>query len=122
MDRFEPIKFEKLSEAIAYLEDGGYLCQLDGGHAYEIDDFQVLAIHWRGPLHTKAKPTPWYEKLDGTADNGVLCLDSSGRTALIVERHSPSGDLIDEWGNDIDTSRPLTRAEIQRFMDNAPEE
>lgn len=64
MTKYTPITFTKLSEAIAYMEDGGYLCQLDSGFAYEIDDYETMTKCWREPLFTKSSTAPWYEKLD----------------------------------------------------------
>lgn len=127
MTQYAPITFTKLSEAIAYLEDGGELYQMDAGQAYEISESALLSC-WRDPLFTKQKPAPWYEKLDGTLENGVLCRVVShefgfSTVAIVVEKDSGTDHpFCDSSNSNWEVATPLTRAEIQKFMDNAPEE
>lgn len=132
--KYEPVEFSKLSEAIAYVEGGGKLYQLDAGHAYTLTPTSLAAMS--GNLATGGvisaftdAPKPnWYEVLDGTVDNGVLCwvddepLPNSlrGHASLIVSKRSDGfvGSMDRHWYH----ATPLTRTEIQKFMDNALEE
>lgn len=138
--KYEPIEFSKLSEAIAYVEGGGKLyAKQDFSKGYSDDNIVDIYINdlvvyemWCEPaLCTKAKPTTWYEKLDGTVDNGVLCwTDSELDDVTIITAYKP-GDYYefkaaynrgDDGLDGFDELTPLTREEIQKFMDNAPEE
>lgn len=128
MTKYEPITFTKLSEAIAYVEDGGELYDPIREIPLSIaDTCEAFSIGLQ--MYTKAKPAPWYEKLDGTIENRVLCWVDDGD-----DGEEKNIDVV----VDIDEARtyasyialtcrwkyatPLTRTEIQKFMDNAPEE
>lgn len=125
--KYEPIEFSKLSEAIAYVEDGGELYQLDAGHSYEVSE-SALVDCWRDRLFIKAKPAPWYEKLDGTVKNGVLCWvddekipDRFRSNVSLITTEAEDG-FVDNLPVHWDYATTLTRTEIQKFIDNAPEE
>lgn len=123
MTKYEPITFTKLSDAIAYLEDGGNLYQLYAGHAYSIDVRMLASGSWASTmLVTEKKASPWHEKLDGTIENGVLCRsDITGVVFLCVKFYADN--FYDDQDNRMGIYiTPLTRTEIQKFMDNAPEE
>ena len=45
MNKYQPIEFDKLSEAIAFIEDGGVIYQLDAGHGYDLT-IETLAKNW----------------------------------------------------------------------------
>lgn len=123
MTKYEPITFNKLSEAIAYVEDGGELYGIDD-KIISVVDLASLWIDKYNEFFTKPKPANWYEKLDGTIENGVLCrcTDYNGNKYsinLVVE--SNKGYVTDS-GERYFYAIPLTHTEIQKFMDNAPEE
>lgn len=126
MNKYQQIEFGKLSEAIAFIEDGGVIYQLDAGHGYDLT-IKTLAKNWpmRG-LFTDAPKPKWYEKLDGTVDNGVLCwCHDYGEKLIFIDLictfkegvYKSSREECCGWLE----AAPLTRTEIQRFMDNSPE-
>lgn len=129
--KYEPIEFSKLSEAVAYVEDGGELfVKRNSNHGYSESNICSVSINnlciydfWKdSTLCTKLKPAPWDEKLDGTVENGVLCrCDAPGVVFLCIRVNA--GNYYDEQDNRMGKNiTPLTRTEIQKFMDNAPEE
>jgi len=69
---------------------------------------------------TKAKKEEWYENIP---DGGVLCWDIVGGVILVTDLHKGS-QVEDNLHKTYMTHNvnPLTKQEIQAFMDNAPEE
>ena len=131
MTKYTSITFTKLSEAIAYLEDGGELYDQVRDIPISISD--TVALFNKGfPMYTKSKPTQWwYEKLDGTIEKVVLCwvddFNSPGansptsQAAVVVSLDKNRiGSFVDNVENGHVYTKPLTSSEIQRFMDNAP--
>ena len=85
MTKYTPIEFTKLSEAIAYVENGGELYDPVRDAPMSRRDI-VDAFEINLAMYTKAKPVAWYEKLDGTVENGVLCRsDITGVVFLCVK-------------------------------------
>jgi subtilase family serine protease len=126
MTKYQPITFDEPWQAVKFINEGGKLYQLDCGHAYEVDA-QVAMGNYNatGPsqLYTIAKPAEWWEKLDGTIENGVLCWVSDDYeepnvieivTAIDDNWHVTSSG---SWYN----ATPLTSAEILALLKNAPD-
>lgn len=142
MTKYTQITFTKLSEAIAYLENGGYLCQsFDAtcashqqtvySHGIDISELtSIWVVENVRTFHTKSKPSQWYEKLDGTVENGVLCWikdysDKARCVDLVVKASDKTYEVVNSYDGSLaqwECATPMTRAEIQLFMNNAPEE
>jgi hypothetical protein len=124
--KYQPITFEQQWQAVKFINEGGKLYQLDCCHAYEVDA-QVAIGNYNatGPsqLYTIAKPAEWYEKLDGTTENGILCWVSDG------SEHDKSPEVVLEFSNDeyitghyfLGNATPLTSSEILTLLKNAPD-
>ena len=116
-------------EIFKALNDGYKIYSINRGKGFVhlVDD--VLVNHeglirdldFRAPSEWQIYKEPkWYENIP---DGGVLCWADEVRDmpALIIRYSNAEKVFVSGWGARYSRSTPLTKQEIQVFMDNAPE-
>lgn len=132
MTQYIKKSFDHAWQAAKFVEEGGKLfenCHSDSFGPVESHGEAFELFHSGIPLYT-IKPKDWRDQLDGTVDNGVLCWVSDvsierARESLcfhiIISPHDGRNGFVSHSFNSWDFAEPLTRAEIAKFMENAPE-
>lgn len=123
--------FDNGWQAAKFVEEGGQLLRKFNKNEFVHIDCPIEAVNLFFEcvrLYT-FKATDWKEKLDGTIENGVLCWLSDSCEQPSIADHCSVEIVVgfddDRKRMDVDNcwdyATPLTKAEIKKLMENAPE-
>ena len=126
MTQYIKKSFDHAWQAAKFVEEGGKLFE----NSYS-ESFNPVESHGEAcelfvygiPFYT-IKPKDWRDKLDGAVENGVLCFVHDyeevipGELAVVVRKEEC---YYTQYDTPWDCAKPLTRAEISKFMESAPE-
>ena len=104
------------------LDNGGFTVQLGFNGTLLDDEDDKINLTFSDPSRWKIYKKPkWYENIP---DGGVLCWadEIHDMPATIVRFSDADKMFVSGWGARYSRSTPLTKQEIQKFMDNAPSE
>jgi|GEM_PF-2885438 len=121
-------EFSSLSDLVLACENGDslYLEHVETKERKKTDVYGAISMHRHNdPIYRKVeREVEWYEDIPA---GGVLCYvsDALDDYKLVISiagyKDSLLSKFVDNSGGNWRTATPLTKAEIQKLMDNAPE-
>ena len=119
MTKYQPITFDEPWQAAKFVADGGELFDREYTKVDEHTAHVISKID--DALYTIANPAEWWEKLDGSRHNEILCETPNG--VRLISDVLSDGSVTDGCGGEWHVSlvAPLGSCEIKQLLKNAPD-